>query len=497
MQDIHRYNEKTSLIDRIEFTILGNKEIKNMSVLDKNTAGLVIPDLYDNTEPKKGGLIDQRMGITSNELYCSTCGFSTNYCPGHFGHMDLAEPVFHMGFYDYLIKILRCVCIKCSKILIYKNENELIELLKNKRGKNRLIELKNLVKNVPYCQKTNYGCGSPIPKIKPDIRKSTGIINIISEYQTTNTEDNPDKKPIREYLTPSIVYNVLKNISDHDCYILGLDPKKNRPEDLIYTTFPVPPVPVRPSVRGDFLASTTREDHLTIKLADILKANIRITKHKENMNENNIKYFQDHISYLQLHVATYYDNETLNLPQSEQKGMVTKSLASRLKGKEGRIRNNLMGKRTDYSARTVITPDPNLSINELGVPVAVAINITFPEIVTPYNIEYLSRLVKNGRDNYPGANFVIPVSSGERHIKLPIDLRFRKEKIELRYGDIVERHMKDGDMVLLNRQPTLHKQSMMGHHVKVINNPNYCTFRFNPNVTKPYNADFDGSFFDV
>jgi len=344
MQDTHRHNEKTSLIDNIEFTILGNKEIKNMSVLGKDTPGLVVPDLYDNTEPKKGGLIDQRMGITNNDLDCATCGLSTNYCVGHFGHMDLAEDVFHMGFFDFVVKILRCVCPRCSKLLVYKNEDELLELLKNKKGKSRLIELKNLVKNVTYCQKQNYGCGAPIPKIKPDIRKSTAIINIIAEYQTMSaTEDNPDKKPIRENLTPIIIKNIFKNISDLDCSIMGLDPKKNRPEDLIHSTFPVPPVPTRPSVRGDFLASTTREDHLTIKLADILKANIRITKHKENMNENTIKYFQDHVSYLQYHVATYYDNESLSLPQSEQKGMLTKSLTSRLKGKEGRIRNNLMG----------------------------------------------------------------------------------------------------------------------------------------------------------
>jgi DNA-directed RNA polymerase II subunit RPB1 len=145
-------------------------------------------------------------------------------------------------------------------------------------------------------------------------------------------------------------------------------------------------------------------------------------------------------------------------------------------------------KRTDFSARTVITPDPTLSLNELGVPLPIAKNITFPEIVTPYNIEYLSKLVKNARNVYPGANFVIPVS-GESNSKLPIDLRFRKEKIELRYGDIVERHMKNGDIVLLNRQPTLHKQSMMGHRVKIIDNPDYCTFRLNPNVVTPYNAD--------
>jgi DNA-directed RNA polymerase II subunit RPB1 len=146
-------------------------------------------------------------------------------------------------------------------------------------------------------------------------------------------------------------------------------------------------------------------------------------------------------------------------------------------------------KRTDFSGRTVITPDPYLSINELGVPIAIARNITFPEIVTPQNKDELEKLVRNGRDVYPGANFVIPVNSGDSDVRSQIDLRFRKEKIELRYGDIVERHTVNGDIFLLNRQPTLHKLSMMGHRCKVIDNPSYCTFRINPNVTKPYNAD--------
>lgn len=346
MQDLHRYNEKTSKIDKIEFTVLGNKEIKDMSALGKDTSGLQVADLYDNTEPKKGGLIDQRMGVTNNDLECTKCGLGTNYCPGHFGHLDLAEKVFHMGFYDYVLSFLRCVCPNCSKLLVYKNEDEITDLLKNKKGKNRLTELKNLVKNVTYCQKQNYGCGAPIPKIKKDIRKSTAIVNIIAEYQSNNaTEENPDKKPQKRDLTPEVCYNILKNISDEDCYIMGIDPTKTRPEDLIHSTFPVPPVPVRPSVRGDFSSSVTREDQLTVKLAEILKAHLRLQKHKDNMNENTVKYFQDHISYLQYHIATYYDNESLNLPQSEQKGIATKCLTSRLKGKEGRIRNNLMGKR--------------------------------------------------------------------------------------------------------------------------------------------------------
>ena len=488
MQDLHRYDAKTSKINKIEFTILGNKEIKNMSALGKDTPGLIVADLYDNTEPKKGGLIDPRMGITNNDLECTKCGFGTNYCPGHFGHIDLAEKVYHMGFIDHVISFLKCVCIRCSKLRVYKNEDEIAEILKNKKGKKRLSEIINMVKNISYCQRKNYDCGAPIPKIKKDVRKSTAIVNIIAEYQiNVATEDNPDKKPIKEDITPEKAYNILKNISDEDCWIMGLDPSKTRPEDFIHVIYPIAPVPVRPSVRGDFSASGTREDQLTGKYAEVLKANIRLLKHKENMNDKTKKYFQEHISYLQYHIATLYDNESLDLPQSVQKGQPIKSLISRLSGKEGRIRNNLMAKRTDFSARSVITPDPMLSVNELGVPIGIAKNLTFPEIVTPHNKDYLEKLVRNGREKWPGANYVIPESS-----KNLIDLRYRKEKIELRYGDIVERHMQNGDIVLFNRQPTLHKQSMMGHRAKIIDNPEYCTFRLNPNVVDPYNADFDG-----
>lgn len=499
MYGVNRHDKNTATIDRIDITIFGNKEIKNTSALGKDTPGLISPDLHDNNEPKKGGLVDARMGVTSNELDCATCGLSTNYCPGHFGHLDLSEAVYHMGYFEYIISILNCVCVQCSKLLVYKNEQEIETILKNKKGKARMNEIKNIVKNVSYCQKANYGCGAPIPKIKQEKKKTTAEINIIAEYSMGGDEDNKDKKVQvqKDIISPLRTYNILKNISDRDCLILGLDPTKSRPEDMIYRTFPVPPIQVRPSVRGDFV-STTREDHLTVKISDIFKANARIIKHKENINENTIKYNQDHIAYLQYHVATYFDNESLKLPQSEQKGIMTKSLSSRLKGKEGRIRNNLMGKRVNFSGRTVITPDPTISINEIGVPVKMAMNLTFPEIVTPENHAFLSKLVKNGPNVYPGANFVMPSpSSYDGEVKPAIILQFRKDNIDLNYGDIVERHMLNGDNILVNRQPSLHKLSMMSHKANIINNPDYCTLRLNPNVTTPYNADFDGYFNSV
>lgn len=235
------------------------------------------------------------------------------------------------------------------------------------------------------------------------------------------------------------------------------------------------------------MSSSTKEDHITIKIADILKANNRVEKYNNMQNEE--KFHQNNIGYLLYHLATYYDNESLKLPQSEQKGgMTTGSVSKRLKGKEGRLRSSLMAKRTDFNARSVITPDPTLSINELGCPLDIAMNLTYPEIVTPSNIERLTKLMRNGKYKYPGANFII-IYDNEKEIELKKDLRFLNLSFDLQYGNIVERHLQDGDIILFNRQPTLHKLSMLGLRCKIINNPSYCTFRINPNITTPLNAD--------
>ena len=170
------------------------------------------------------------------------------------------------------------------------------------------------------------------------------------------------------------------------------------------------------------------------------------------------------------------------MAQSAQRsGRPLKSLQQRLGTKEGRIRNNLQGKRVEFSARSVITPDPNISVAELGVPLKVAMNLTFPERVTAYNIERMYALVQNGPDKYPGAKSI--QRTGGRMIGLK---HVNTKTIQLYEGDVINRHLLDGDPVLFNRQPSLHRMSMMCHLVRVLP---YSTFRLNVSVTKPYNAD--------
>jgi DNA-directed RNA polymerase II subunit RPB1 len=298
------------------------------------------------------------------------------------------------------------------------------------------------------------------------------------------SKDGPGHKE-HQTITPEDAYNILRRISDSDLRDMGLNSDYARPEWMIITVLVVPPPPVRPSISMDGTSTGTRnEDDLTYKLGDIIRANGNV---KQAIREGSPQHIaRDFEELLQYHVATYMDNDIAGLPRALQKsGRPVKAIRARLKGKEGRLRGNLMGKRVDFSARTVITGDANLSLHEVGVPRSIARTLTYPETVTPYNIGRLHQLVENGPNEHPGAKYVIR-SDGTR-----IDLRHHKRaaQISLEYGWKVERHLIDGDYIIFNRQPSLHKESMMGHQVRVMP---YSTFRLNLSVTSPYNADFDG-----
>lgn len=492
-------------VSKVEFGIFGNEEVERNSVVN-----VVHSDTYDNSTPKIGGLIDTRMGVTDQFMNCVTCKQNFLECPGHFGHCTLTEPVFHWGFMPYVKNILSCICLKSCKLLVPADELESKVMARSRRA--RFTEIRNIcsgVKVSPYS-------GIPVPKITIDVKRHSGLINLIAEYMVGGNNEamisellsggSPNNKPtvesisetkkkVRQVLTASDCLYILRNISPQDCELLGIE----NPAGMVLNVFPIPPVAIRPSIRGDFLSQGYAEHGTTHKLADIVKFNSKLSKEKERSLTvpDNQRYLDTYWQCLQYHCATYYDNESMTLPRCELKsgsGNAAKSITYRLKGgKTGRIRGNLQGKRVDYSARTVITSDPNNDLDELGVPLKIAQIITYPEIVTPYNIEYLTSLVRSGRTKYPGANFVDNTGvKGPNGRPVRIDLRYRNRDIHLRYGWIVHRHLRDGDIVLFNRQPSLHKMSMMAHRVRVINDPKLITFRMNVTATEPYNADFDG-----
>lgn len=489
-------------VDRVDFDIFGNNEVKRYSMVN-----VIHSDTYDNNVAKIGGLIDPRMGVTDQFMTCATCKENFLECPGHFGYTKLTEPVFHWGFMVFVKNVLSCICLKTCKLLIPADELDKRLLTKNRRS--RFTEIRTLCSSV----KTSPYSGIPVPKMSIEIKRHSGLIFLTVEYtingnneemiadlsdatkNTTLESISDTKKKVKQVLTAADCLYILKNIAAHDCEVLGI---KN-PADMILHYFPIPPVAIRPSIKGDFLSQGYSEHGSTHKLADIVKFNSKLVKEKERSLTvpDNHRYLETYQQCIQYHCATYFDNESMTLPRCELKsgsGNAAKSITYRFKGgKTGRIRGNLQGKRVDYSARTVITSDPNNNLDELGVPVKIAKTITYPETVTPYNIQYLTELVKRGRDSYPGANFVENTQlRGPNGQPIKIDLRYRSRNVLLRYGWIVHRHLKDGDVVLFNRQPSLHKMSMMAHTVKVINDPSLITFRMNVTATEPYNADFDG-----
>lgn len=464
------YENYIENVKSIRFCILGPIEIRRMSVAEINRT-----DTYQINEPVINGLFDPRMGVLDHNKLCHTCEQKNTFCPGHFGHINLAKPVFYIQFFDIVRKILKCVCFRCSKLLIDPESPQVKAILNKKYSRQKRWEMMyKLCSKVKRCgQETLDGCKAK----QPDKIYREPIVKIVMEWKDLDTDKDDLKKQV---LNAEEILRILQRISDDDAEALGFHRKYNRPEWMICTVLPVPPPAVRPSVRSD--TGLRSEDDLTHKLCDIVKNNNTL---KSKIEKGASKEQVDIATQvLQYHVATFIDNNIPGInPAQQRTGRLLKSLTERLKSKEGRIRGNLMGKRVDFSARSVITPDPNISIDELGVPIKIAMNLTFPEVVNKYNKEKLMKLVKNGPDVYPGAKCL---RQGNRTFLLKNKDR---TTIELSDGDIVERHMMNGDYVLFNRQPSLHRMSMMGHRVVVMP---YNTFRSNPSVCPCFNSDYDG-----
>ena len=470
-------------IKGIQFTVMSADEIQRKSVCE-----IVSTDTYSGNEPIIGGLFDSRMGVIENDKICKTCHQKNTFCPGHFGHVQLAKPVFYIQFFDMVRKLLKCVCFRCSRLLINPQDPLLIKLMSKKTSGMRQKRFEMIYKccsKIKRCGQENpHGCGAKLPhKIT---KENIGKINMEWKDDATTTR--------KQVFDAEDILIILKRICDEESNILGFQseinkPEYNRPEFLICTVFPVPPPSVRPSVRND--TGQRCEDDLTHKLCDIIKTNNTL---KQKVNSSGARTFEqlNQINYwytlLQYHVATFVDNCIPGMPPAKQRtGRPLRSLTERLKSKEGRVRGNLMGKRVDFSARSVITPDPNIDIDELGVPLKMAMNLTFPEVVNQYNINEMYRLVRNGNDIYPGAKYIRKNDgNGYRTIRLK---NLDRTNVTLKMGDIVDRHLKNGDGVLFNRQPSLHKMSMMAHRVRVMP---YDTFRLNVCCTPSYNADYDG-----
>ena len=459
-------------VNSVHFCLSSEVDIRNRSVLEITTADLYIKDnREDRYIVAPGGLLDSRLGVFAggSKNICSTCELKFDECPGHWGHIELVEPVYNINYLDVIVKILSSVCFFCGHL---HADPEVLESYKQDQ---RLLYANEIGKETAKRRQ-------PCPKCehqKANILKSPNATNKGLLSVVFSGEDRPEDM-MSGLLYAKEAQKVLQMITNESVQLLGL---RQRPENMLFKCFPVPPLNIRPTSISN---RDRRESELTEKLRRIVSANMALSTIPDSTQFS----YQKHMSNVQMTANDYIGGEsrgnTRLMSLSDRKQAVErKTLNERLKGKHGRVRGNMMGKRVNFCARTVIDPDPTLNIDQIGVPQHVCMSVTYPETVHTRNMADLYKLLRNGPTKYPGANYVIR-QDGSR-----MDLHAcGSSSVRLQMGDKVERHLQNNDIVVMNRQPSLHRMSMMGHKVQV--RPGVLNFSLNLAVTNPYNADFDG-----
>lgn len=482
-------------IAKVQFGLLNPELVKKQSVVH-----VTKPTLYQRQLPLPGGLNDLRMGTSDRRLPCGTCKNDVLNCVGHAGHIELAAPMYHISMINMVMKVLRCVCFFCSRLLINMDEDVRIqdERFKTSDPKDRLNLMVNLCKTRHFCRH----CNGPQPKYK-QMRSSVQIKTEFRLRDTDKFESEAELEFTRRPFTAAHARAILEYIPDDEVGLLGIDPLYARPEWLILTVLQVPPPIARPSIMATDGSRARGQDDVTIKLQEIVKANLAVQTALTSAHvdaRDTLAPLSDEVlnayDALQIHLCQFMHHDaagssSLTAAASSSHGAPPRSnrplrlIPARIKGKKGRFRGTLGGKRVDYSARTVVSPAPGYDIDEVGVPEMIARHLTFPERVTQFNIKELTRRVKNGPTELLGAVAVIMPDGTLVDLTL-CDVR---HNIDLQIGWIVERYLKNGDLVLFNRQPSLHRMSIMAHRVRIIPDK---TFRLPICDTTPYNADFDG-----
>lgn len=470
-------------IDGIQFGIMSKEEIRRLAVVECDEVSI-----YTKGVPTPRGVLDHRMGTVDRRLICGTCNNDLRTCPGHWGKIELPVPILHIAFLETIRKTLNCICYSCSRLRL--TESEICNLPPIPEGvtqrKQRLSVIYGICRNRKSCPY----CSSPCPIV---VRHC----GVFLEADWANIDDDSfcskeEKKFMTRSLNPIIIEDILSSITDEDIIHLGLDPQGSHPKNMVMNVLLVPPPVIRPSIMVSEGSRARGQDDLTLRLMEIVKKSNQLRECIDEEYGNKIPeditnpIVMEAWEKLAVEISFYIHNNPRGARVSTQRsGIPTKCLLGRLKGKQGRFRSNLMGKRVNYSGRSVISPDPLLDVDEVGVPEYMALQLTIQERVTETNIDELSMRVVRGHGRIDGAETVITTDG------TPINLEYctNKENLLIENGWIVERPLQTGDWVLFNRQPTLHRSSLMGHRVVIMPGK---TLRCNLAVVSPYNADFDG-----
>jgi len=225
----------------VRLGILSDREVVAMSVAEINCEQLLGRDM----QPQRGGVCDPRLGTTDRDVLCGTCGCSHTDCPGHFGHIALAQAVYHAGYLTDVLKVLRCICCACGALRL-RDKERIREIRRRPSARTRFRRVHEACAKIKECSRGENGCGQS----QPTYRK-VGL-SIVREYKADAGGAAPGQGSgdPKKTLKAAEVRAMLAKISDEDVKLMGLDPRQSRPEWMIIQALAVAPPPVRPSVQA-------------------------------------------------------------------------------------------------------------------------------------------------------------------------------------------------------------------------------------------------------
>lgn len=485
---------------KISFGLYSDEEIERASCME-----IAVPGSFDRFgHPVQGGVYDLRMGPVDFSSNCKTCNLSLLNCPGHFGHIKLPRPVFNPMLFDSLLSIVRCCCFQCKHFKITNYDRLILfcklSLLRNGEEINGLDELymveeeeelyrivrekvESAKKKKPVSPTerhqevvhkffSNVGsrrkcvrCGHSNPRIT----KGSNM-KILKDFRRKGEKEEDEKD--FELLLPGAVKELIENLFLNEADLIESIFSTRDPGFFFMSSIPVVPNRFRPInvVNGKKI-----ENPQSIYLNDILKICILMSK--------DLSYWPE----LQGAVLSSFDNA--NIRKWHHSSALPPGHKQILERKDGLFRRNIMGKRVNFAGRTVISPDPNLETREIGIPSIFAEVLTFPEGVTSFNVSRLKKAVVNG-PIYPGSLYLQDGNVMLSLEHMADEKRYALANQLLDGKKVVWRHLVHGDVVLVNRQPTLHRPSIMAHKCRVLKGER--TIRMHYANCKSYNADFDG-----
>lgn len=564
-------------IKNLQVSMLSPEEIRQMSVVE-----VFEHEAYTQSRtaplPIEHGVMDPRMGSAEDGEECYTCGLTKNTnvtsmnCPGHFGHIELAAPVpnylylrsgnSYFASMDYpLSRTVNIVCHHCYHVRATDKQLEEIEfnidyLFEKEQNQFGAANIARMTKNQVKLNHTSEDQKNklfPCPrceKYSPEIKWS----HAYQGWQATPSKavyDGPKK------LDMGAVYTILENIPTAHHKYLGFG-NGNTPAQMYWTVLPVAPLPIRPN--SFTLDGNIDLDDLSKLYSTVVFVNNKIIKARQrNYDVGVIQRFQRELYRACTHVLTNQASQVgsggskaIRDNKGRAKMVNYKGVMDRLSGVgrgKSRMRRIVQTKPVNSVSYSVLTPSPDLDIDEVGVSYSMCMTVTVEEEVTEENYERLRAAVTNGTpnldsaivntkkfDHYPGAGYIVrggltreedpnrnifkledqslknmlaqmdyDAYLEENNIELEkLNLaeekslresfllqwnRTRRENMPLEIGDIVGRHLIKGDWGLFNRAPSLHRQSIMAFKVVPLKTK---SIAFNPTVCIPFNADYDG-----